>query len=600
MTHSNTPQPDQFAETIELTPVVQASDELEQLESPHSQTDSPRPENRIEIVESSSDFEDETRGLLRVRLKAVALILGIGALMFTIQRVLIPPGTAGPENHFGFLISIGVVFAIAQAIIVSVLSRKRELSMASLRRFEWAIFGISIFIFSINHYFIMTWCIEAGDEKIRQFGKQAGTVDQTEIGLNLVHVSASFISSIKISIFQICAIMILYGLFIPAKWKRTAQFVALFILSGVITQIAVLLQSIGKTALVREISSAEQVSTNLLMLMLGALISFYGSSVNIALRSDPYDAGGLGVYVLKKRLGGGGMGEVYLAEHQLLKRPCAIKLIQPERAGDAAALRQFEREVRTTAGLTHWNTIEIYDYGCTADGTFYYVMEYLRGLSLEEILRRHGPLPAGRVVYLLQQACDSLSEAHAEGLVHRDIKPANLFVTTQGGQYDITKVLDFGLVKSRELKLIASERVIAGTPLFMSPEQAVGDPNLGPSSDLYSLGAVAYTLLAGRTPHQGESVTKVINAVVRNPVAPLQLIHPTLPDDLVQIVMQALEKDPAKRPPSAAAMSQALGNCQCRADWSAIDAESWWRSIEPDAIRSVDTTRSDSDASGAR
>ena len=141
------------------------------------------------------------------------------------------------------------------------------------------------------------------------------------------------------------------------------------------------------------------------------------------------------------------MGEVYLAEHQLLKRPCALKLIKPEAGTDPIALARFEREVQSAARLSHPNTIEIFDYGHTDDGTFYYVMEYLQGLSLADLVRQYGPLPPGRVIYLFRQVCAGLAEAHALGLVHRDLKPANVFVAVRGGESDVAKVLDFGLVK---------------------------------------------------------------------------------------------------------------------------------------------------------
>src|SRR5262249_55874885 len=154
------------------------------------------------------------------------------------------------------------------------------------------------------------------------------------------------------------------------------------------------------------------------------------------LREQAFEARKLGQYQLKERLGSGGMGEVYLAEHVLLRRPCAIKLIRPDQAVDGTSLARFEREVRASATLTHWNTIEIYDYGHAEDGTFYYVMEYLPGLSLQELVDRHGPLPAGRAVYLLRQVCAALREAHAIGLIHRDIKPSNILACERGGVHD--------------------------------------------------------------------------------------------------------------------------------------------------------------------
>src|SRR5262249_7413890 len=180
----------------------------------------------------------------------------------------------------------------------------------------------------------------------------------------------------------------------------------------------------------------------------GAGIAIYGSHRIEVLRREAVAARRLGQYQLKERLGAGGMGEVYLAEHVLLKQPCAIKLIRPEHAGDRATLRRFEREVQATARLKHWNTVQIYDYGHTGDGTFYYVMEYLSGLTLEQLVKQHGPLRAGRAVALLRQACLALREAHGLGLIHRDIKPANIMVCERGGMHDVVKLLDFGLVKA--------------------------------------------------------------------------------------------------------------------------------------------------------
>src|SRR5262249_18203554 len=203
----------------------------------------------------------------------------------------------------------------------------------------------------------------------------------------------------------------------------------------------------------------------------------------------------LGQYHLGRRIGAGGMGEVYLAEHQLLKRPCALKLIRPDSVADPTALARFEREVRLTATLSHPNTVEVYDYGRTEAGVYYYVMEYLPGLSLAELVERHGPLPPGRAVYLLRQVCRSLGEAHAAGLIHRDIKPSNIFVSRRGGVDDVAKLLDFGLAlppAGYGEPELSGEGWILGTPQFMSPEQAQGGADLDGRSDIYSLGAVAY------------------------------------------------------------------------------------------------------------
>jgi eukaryotic-like serine/threonine-protein kinase len=294
-----------------------------------------------------------------------------------------------------------------------------------------------------------------------------------------------------------------YGIFIPNTWRRAALVVTpMAMASPAATLILHLLHPELLNFTVR-VASFEQVSENALMLLIGAGASVYGTHVINTLRTEAFEARQLGQYRLRQRIGTGGMGEVFLAEHQLLKRPCALKLIRPGSASDPRAMARFEREVRTTARLSHPNTVEVYDYGRTEDGTFYYVMEYLPGLSLAELVERHGPLPPERVIYLLRQACQALQEAHAAGLIHRDIKPANIFAAFRGGRHDVTKLLDFGLVKPfaegpTSSVHLSQEGGITGSPLYMAPEQASGSRSPDPRSDLYSLGAVAYFLLTGR------------------------------------------------------------------------------------------------------
>ncbi len=237
-----------------------------------------------------------------------------------------------------------------------------------------------------------------------------------------------------------------------------------------------------------------------------------------------FEARQLGQYHLRELIGSGGMGDVYLAEHQLMRRPCAIKLIQPDRAGDPRAMARFEREVQTIAQLSHWNSVDIYDYGRTEEGTFYYVMEFLPGLSLQQLVDRFGPLPPERAIYLLRQTCDALAEAHQLGLVHRDIKPANLFAAHRGGLYDVAKLLDFGLAKpvmEPSSSQLSAEGVITGSPLYMSPEQALGDTDPDVRSDIYSLGGVAYFLLTGHPPFESDRAIKVIFAHANQPIVPL-------------------------------------------------------------------------------
>jgi serine/threonine-protein kinase len=301
------------------------------------------------------------------------------------------------------------------------------------------------------------------------------------------------------------------------------------------------------------------------------------------LRREVAAARQLGQYRLLRRTGAGGMGEVYLAEHQLLKRPCAVKLIRPGCAADPRTQERFEREVRLTATLLHPNTVEIYDYGRSEDGTYYYVMEYLRGLGLADLVERHGPLPPARVVYLLRQVCGALREAHAAGLIHRDIKPSNIFAARRGGMEDMAKLLDFGLVRpaaTDRAAHLSAEGQILGTPLFMSPEQATGSRALDERSDIYSLGAVAYFLLTGRPPFEGEGGVAVMIAHARDPVVPPSRVVPGIPEDLEFVVLRCLAKDPAGRFPHAESLERALGECDCARDWDLDRAARWWRDVD--------------------
>jgi serine/threonine-protein kinase len=308
-----------------------------------------------------------------------------------------------------------------------------------------------------------------------------------------------------------------------------------------------------------------------------ALVGIYGTHIINSARREAFKARQFGQYRLLEKLGSGGMGEVFKAEHVLLKRPCAMKLIKPSSEADATAIAHFEKEVKTTAKLTHWNTVEIYDYGHTDDGTFYYVMELLPGMSLEELVEQHGPLPPERAVHLLRQVCGALQEAHAVGLIHRDIKPANIFAAQRGGVFDVAKLLDFGLVKEKAGgSPEAQQGSFSGTPLYMSPEQASAYEEVDARADIYSLGAVAYHLLTGKPPFAGKNVIELLAAHARSEVVPPSQINPVVPSDLGQVILRCLAKDAKDRFQDAASLEQALAGCACANQWSAVQAAEWW------------------------
>jgi eukaryotic-like serine/threonine-protein kinase len=295
----------------------------------------------------------------------------------------------------------------------------------------------------------------------------------------------------------------------------------------------------------------------------------------------------MGSYQLGELIGRGGMGEVYKAKHRMLARPAAIKLIRPEMLGAAdeetarLAITRFRREAEAAANLRSEHTVELYDFGVTADNTLYLVMEYLDGMDLETLVQRKGPLSPGRVTYILRQVCDSLEEAHSYGLVHRDIKPANIHVGRVGRKHDFVKVMDFGLVKAvsdvapQETLATIPGQMAIGTPAYMSPEMALGE-TVDARTDIYALGCVAYFLLTGELVFGGD---KAINLIAKHlqaePVPPSQRTTQSIPPALDRLIMKALSKDPNARPQSASEFSDTLSWVPTEA-WGETQASEWW------------------------
>ena len=319
-----------------------------------------------------------------------------------------------------------------------------------------------------------------------------------------------------------------------------------------------------------------------------AALSTIASRTIYGLRKQVNEAMDIGQYTLESRIGAGGMGEVWRARHRMLIRPAAVKLIRRQALGSMPGdpdvlLRRFEREARATAGLKSPHTVQLYDFGVTDDGTLYYVMELLEGLDLDTLVKKYGPVPAERAVHILEQVCASLADAHGNGLVHRDIKPANIVISRVGAAWDFVKVLDFGLVKlegarqSDESVKLTAVGAVSGTPAFMAPEIALGEMATDHRVDIYSLGCVAYWLVTGTLVFEGATGMKVMFAHAHTPPPPpSSRVELPIPPALEQLILACLEKDPARRPATAAELGARLTALAATMPWSAERAQRWW------------------------
>jgi serine/threonine-protein kinase len=299
----------------------------------------------------------------------------------------------------------------------------------------------------------------------------------------------------------------------------------------------------------------------------------------------------MGSYSLIEQIGSGGMGEVWLARHRLLARPAAVKVVRDTAGGsgnEGQALRErFAREAQATAELQSPHTVQLFDFGVTDTGSFYYVMEHLQGMDLQRMVERHGALPPERVVFLLKQACLSLSEAHALKLVHRDIKPANLFVCRLGREYDFLKVLDFGVVSRQgsALEPITVAGVVLGTPAFLAPELVGADTTFDERADVYALGCVAFWLLAGRPPFEArDAKSLLLHHSNTAPAPPSVYAQQEIPAALDALILECLAKDPAQRPSGAEALADRLDAVPLAARWDQPRAREWWEAHQPNLV----------------
>ncbi len=491
----------------------------------------------------------ENDELRRKRILGAALFLACTFAVFLLWSL------GGNSVNYNTLTRGSLVVRGGIAAAVAAYVRRKGIARRNLLAAEYLLFGGCIALTLLNQYFLNLHDLRG-------------------------HQPIAAVASIKNGVLATVILMVIYGILIPNNAQATTRVVIPVALAQAAVLALVVIHPDVKDE-VEVIRKNEHFGMNAIFLAVGAGLSIYGSWLLNGLRTQLHEARKYGQYKLGRKLGSGGMGDIYLAEHALLKRPCALKLIKPESSANPTALARFELEVQSTARLAHHNTVEIYDYGHTEDGTFYYVMEYLRGMGLGDLVRVYGPMHPGRMIYLMRQACAGLYEAHLLGLVHRDIKPANIFVACVGGETDVAKVLDFGLVRPTrgpEADSFTAEHTVSGTPHFMSPEQALGSKAIDPRSDIYALGCLMYHALTGRPPFSGDSAMAVMTAHARDAAPPPSTLRPDLAPDLEAVVLRCLAKSPADRFPTARALSDALAECRCAATWGPDLADAWWKS----------------------
>jgi len=501
-----------------------------------------------------AQLERETEALLREILKAGSLVVILVLGGFLVRDIMFStlPYSVAPR---------AALIAIYAALGVLLVSR-RPLRLRQLRACEFCILWLVALWFATDRYhFTLEWAVRRD-------------VAQVMFAIDFSVLAYLFLSTT-------------YGIFVPNTWRRALKMVGAMVSMPVVVLLAVRVFHPEEFAFIwAEVLAINHVTSLALMLLIGLLVPIWGVHLIHSLRRAAFEAKQLGQYTLTERIGAGGMGEVWKAKHRLLVRPAAIKLIKPEMVSDVnparsrAFIQSFEREAQSTASLRSTHTVELYDFGITEDASFFYVMELLNGLDLETLVEHFGAVPATRAVYLLLQACDSLAEAHARGLIHRDVKPANLYVCRMGLSCDFVKVLDFGLVRAEKQRTgdaTGGGEGLLGTPGYMAPEIVLGTAEASERSDIYALGCVCYWLLTGSRVFECDTPVEVaMRHVNTTPVPPSQATELPVPTELDEIVLACLHKEPSGRPQTVEELSRLLLDCDLEGGWSQRDARRWW------------------------
>lgn len=516
------------------------------------------PQPTRSLSSGSAGFTNETRQLLRRRLILTHTAVGFATAFMVVVNLFGVPVLPRDAGMGRWIVGFPLLVCGQSVAGLVFLLRRPDAPLSACRLVEVSHFGLLGLFAGLARYLVLS----------------APPVCSDDMRYSLVLYRFDAVITNYPTVFAI----IFYGVLIPNTQRRSLLGAGIL---GSIPLLATLLAAIVNPDVRGALTAI--VPVTVLPLVMAAVIAVFCASRAIKLQRQAYEAlreaRQLGAYTLKEKLGEGGMGEVWLAEHRLLKRPCAMKFIRAELAANPDTARRFEREVRAVTTLTHFNTIRIFDYGSSEDGSFYYVMEYLDGPTLDKLVKERGPLTPGRAVYMLRQLCGALAEAHSDGMVHRDLKPNNILIAALGGQRDVVKLLDFGLVQDHSATesddRITRAGTVLGTPSYMCPEQAGGEA-VDARGDLYSLGAVAFFMLAGRPPFEGSSVGKLISAHLTQLAPDIRTLRAETPADLAEVVAKCLAKDPRARFQSAAELDSALAACSCSMEWNASVAAQWW------------------------
>ena len=506
------------------------------------------------VPSGSAGFAEETRQLLRKRLIITHCAVGVASGVVTIVDAI--GASPIPVEGMPRWAMILPIFVLGQSMAgLAFLLRRADATLAAFRFVEVTQFASFALAGTLARYLALsTLPAESPDPRYPAILYRFDAV---------------------LTNYPLVFAIILYGVLIPNPRRRSLLGVGVLCLAPILATAAAAIVNPAIRDCFRTL-----LPVTALPLFMAGLIAVFSATRLSTLQRQAFDAKRaaqqFGAYTLKEKLGEGGMGEVWLAEHRLLKRPCAVKFIRAELAADPSTASRFEREVRAVTGLTHFNTVRVYDYGRAEDGSFYYVMECLDGPTLDGLVKSTGPLAPERAIHLLRQLCGALAEAHAAGLVHRDLKPGNIIVATLGGEKDVAKLLDFGLVQdlgssSGDGRLTRTGTVL-GTPVYMCPEQA-GGVAVDARGDLYSLGAVAFFALTGRPPFERDTVGGYLNAHLTQSPPDLTEVRKDVPADLAVVVARCLAKNPAERYQSAIDLADALDSCRCASDRLAAVAE---------------------------